>query len=388
MIKTRRTKRTFSPEFKLEAIEQVVKYQRNVREVAQAPELNPDHLRKWIRLYKQEIQGIEPDGNAVTPEQREIQQLKAQIKRLEMEKEIPKAGCRADERNSREIIALITRLKAKWPVRSLCRLWGIHRSVYYAQVKRSVNVQRIELRSQVRAFHALSRGAAGSRAISQMLRQSGVDAGRWLARRLMQECGLASRQPVKHRYRVNEDNSPALPNLLNRQFNPAAPNRAWCGDISFIRLQDRWCYLALVVDLYSRRIIGSALSLTADADLVCRALRNALETRPRDGRLLFHSDQGVQYKSNKYRRLLWHYGVMQSMSRRGNCLDNSPMERVFRSLKSEWLPKGGYGDFSHAVRDINQWINGYYNVYRPHMNNGGLPPCLHEEKWKQIIPVS
>ncbi len=146
------------------------------------------------------------------------------------------------------------------------------------------------MRSRVRAFHVLSRGAAGSRAISQMLRQSGVDAGRWLARRLMQECGLTSRQPVKHRYRVNEDNSPALPNLLNRQFNPATPNRAWCGDISFIRLQDKWCYLALVVDLYSRRMIGSALSLTADADLVCRALCNALETRPRNGRLLFHSD--------------------------------------------------------------------------------------------------
>ncbi|EHM1654448.1 transposase, partial [Salmonella enterica subsp. enterica serovar Saintpaul] len=77
-----------------------------------------------------------------------------------------------------------------------------------------------------------------------------------------------------------------------------------------------------------------------------------------------------------------------SMSRRGNCLDNSPMERVFRSLKSEWLPTGGYGDFSQAVRDINQWINGYYNVYRPHTNNGGLPTYLHEEKWKQVIPVS
>jgi putative transposase len=223
-------------------------------------------------------------------------------------------------------------------VQVLCHLFGIHRSVYYAQVKHPVNVQRIELRSRVRAFHALSRGAAGRRAISQMLRQSGVEAGRWLARRLMQECGLTSRQPVKHRYRINEENSPALPNLLNRQFNPAAPN--------------------------------------------------ALETRPRDGRLLFHSDQGVQYKSNKYRKLLWRYGVMQSMSRRRNCLDNSPMERVFRSFKSEWLPKGGYGDFSHAVRDVNQWINGYYNVYRPHTNNGGLSPCLHEEKWKQVIPVS
>lgn len=158
MLNTRRTKRTFSPEFRLEAIEQVVKYQRDVREVALALELNPDYLRKWIRLYKQELQGIEPAGNTITPEQREIQQLKAQIKRLEMEKEILK---QADERNSREAVALITRLKAKWPVRVLCHLFGIYRSVYYAQVKRPVNVQRIELRSRVRAFHALSRGAAG-----------------------------------------------------------------------------------------------------------------------------------------------------------------------------------------------------------------------------------
>lgn len=166
-----------------------------------------------------------------------------------------------------ETVALITQLKAKWPVRVLCHLFGIHRSIYYAQVKRPVNVQRIELRSRVRAVHALSRGAVGSRAISQMLRHSGVDAGRWLARRLMRECGLTSRQPVKHHYRVNEDKSPPLPNLLNRQFHPAAPNRVWCGNISFIRLQDKWCYLALVVDLYSRRIIGSALSLTTDAEL-------------------------------------------------------------------------------------------------------------------------
>jgi putative transposase len=96
-----------------------------------------------------------------------------------------------------------------------------------------------------------------------------------------------------------------LSNLLNRQFDPVASNRIWCGDIRFIRQQAKWCYLALVVDSYSRRIIGSALYLIADTDLVCRAMRNALETRLRDGRRLFHSDQGLQYKSNKYRKLLW-----------------------------------------------------------------------------------
>lgn len=138
----------------------MVKYQRDVREVAQALELNPDHLRKWIRLYKQELQGIEPAGNAITPEQREIQQLKAQIKRVEMEKEILKQAAVLMSEIP-EAVALITQLKAKWPVWVICHLFGINRSVYYAQVKRPVNMQRIELRSRVRAFHALSRGAAG-----------------------------------------------------------------------------------------------------------------------------------------------------------------------------------------------------------------------------------
>ena len=126
MSKTRRTKRTFSPEFRLEAIEQVVKYQRDVREVALALELNPDHLRKWIRLYKLELQGIEPAGNAIPLNSEKFSSLKAQIKRLEMEKEILKQAA--------------VLLKAKRPVRIICHLFGVHRSVYYAQVKRPVNV--------------------------------------------------------------------------------------------------------------------------------------------------------------------------------------------------------------------------------------------------------
>ena len=124
--------------------------------------------------------------------------------------------------------------------------------------------------------------------------------------------------------------------------------------------------------------------LTSDAELVCRALRNALETRPRDSRLLFHSDQSVQYKSNKYRKLLWRYGIMQSMSRRGNSLNNSPMERVFRSLKSEWLPKGGYGDFNHAVRDIKPWIK--YELFQCK----GISKFIYKNYFfiQQAIPIT
>lgn len=220
------------------------------------------------------------------------------------------------------------------------------------------------------------------------MRRSGYGVGRWLARRLMQECGLESRQPGKHLYRGVREASPASPNLLKRRFAPESANQAWCGDISFIRVSGGWCYLALVIDLYSRRIVGHAMSSSPDAELVCRALRNALETRQRSGRLLFHSDQGGQYRSKKYRRLLWKHGVMQSMSRRGNCLDNSPMERVFRSLKSEWMPKGGYVDLRQATGDIGIWISRWYNTQRPHGHNGGLSPCEYENPLKEATQVS
>ncbi|MFP1909125.1 IS3 family transposase [Lonsdalea quercina] len=388
MVQQKQTKRRFSPEFKLEAIEQVVKYQQSAAGVARALELDPSQLRKWIRQYKAEMSGVTPDNPALTPEQRDIQSLRKQIKRLEMEKEIPKAGGRVDERNPRQICALITRLKAKWPVAELCRLLKITRSVYYASLQPEMNIARLHLRCRIRELHRQSRGSAGSRAMSLLMRQSGYEAGRWLARRLMRECGRVSCQPGKHRYRGMKEASPAFPNLLNRRFMPSEPNRVWSGDISYIRVNGGRVYLARVIDLYSRRIVGSAMSSSPDAELVCRAMRNALETRSIERRLLFHSDQGGQYRSRKYRQLLWRHGAMQSMSRRGNCLDNSPMERVFRSLKSEWLAAGGYTDISHAARDINEWIHGYYNRIRPHRHNGGLSPCKYEEQWKEVMQVS
>ncbi|MCX2957476.1 MAG: DDE-type integrase/transposase/recombinase [Serratia symbiotica] len=143
----------------------------------------------------------------------------------------------------------------------------------------------------------------------------------------MQECGLLNRQPGKHRYSGAWEEALASPNLLKRRFIPASPNQVWCGDISYIRIHGGWCYLALVVELYSRRVVDSALSLSPDANLACRAVRNALERCQRHGYLLFHLDPDCQYKSKQYRRLLWRNGAIQSMSCRGNCLDNSPMER-------------------------------------------------------------
>ncbi|PHM73659.1 transposase OrfAB, subunit B [Xenorhabdus kozodoii] len=144
----------------------------------------------------------------------------------------------------------------------------------------------------------------------------------------------------------------------------------------------------MVIDLFSRRVVGMAIASSPDAELVCRALNHALETRHLEGRLVFHSDQGSQYSSKRFRRLLWQNKLIQSMSRRGNCYDNSPMERVFRSLKSEWIPPEGYRDIHDAMRDITDYLGGYYNDIRPHSFNGGIFPAEYERRWEKARNVS
>ncbi len=262
------------------------------------------------------------------------------------------------------------------------------RSAYYDWRQRPIDTERMQLRIRGRERYNQSRGAIGSRTLSHLLTNEGRPVGRWKARRLMQECGLQSCQPGAHRYRPAGEAHPASPTLLRQQFAPVCPNTHWCGDITYIRTTEGWCYLAVVTDLFSRRVVGMAIASSPDAGLVCRALNNALETRHLEGRLIFHSDQGSQYSSKRFRRLLWRNKLIQSMSRRGNCYDNSPMERVFRSLKSEWIPPEGYRDIHDAMRDITNYLGGYYNDIRPHRFNGGISPAEYERLWEEARNVS
>jgi putative transposase len=151
-------------------------------------------------------------------------------------------------------------------------------------------------------------------------------------------------------------------------------------DITYVWTGEQWSYLAVVIDLCARRVVGWALSEKPDAQLVIEALNRAVELRGANPRLMFHSDQGSQYASRKFRQILWRHRIQQSMSRRGNCWDNAPMERLFRSLKTEWIPPLGYRSVSAAREDLGRYLEGYYNRRRPHTANGGLPPAVAEEK--------
>ena len=146
--------------------------------------------------------------------------------------------------------------------------------------------------------------------------------------------------------------------MLDRQFSPSEPNKLWCGDVTYIWSGSRWLYLAVVIDLYGRRVIGWACSKSPDSELTKRALRMAFESRGKPKGVLFHSDQGCHYTSQSYRRQLWRYRISQSLSRRGNCWDNAPMERFFRSFKTEWMSKSGYASYQEAEESITSYING------------------------------
>ena len=232
-----------------------------------------------------------------------------------------------------------------------------------------------------------SRCSLGSRGIRYMLLNQGIKIGRYLVRKLMRESGLVSKQRRTYRYQNNVDATILVPNTLNRQFKPVQPNHVWSSDITYIWTGKTWSYLAVVLDLYARRVIGWSMSAQASQHLVLRALDEAWHRRGKPTGVIFHSDQGSQYKSHLIRQRLERYAMQQSMSRKGNCWDNAPTERLFRSLKTEWIPKLGYRSIEEAKLDVGLYLMEYYNQIRPHQFNDGISPCEAEQKLKTVSNI-
>jgi len=274
---------------------------------------------------------------------------------------------------------MIEQLRAQYRESELLCVFEVARSTLNDRRRRAsrVDPERERLKGLARDIHTASRGAAGSRTLSGTLKQQGEAVGRYKARSLMKEAGLVSKQQKRHRYRIAEEESVIAPNKLNREFNVTAANQVWCGDVTYVWTGMCWLYLAVVLDLYKRRVVGWACSRHPDTNLTIQALRMAYESRGCPVGVLFHSDQGCHYTSKSFRQRLWRYRMVQSMSRRGNCWDNAPMERFFRSFKTEWMPQHGYQSFTVAEQDIAQYMR-YYNHERGHSVNDYLSPAQAE----------
>tara|TARA_R110000824_G_scaffold119552_1_gene273681 strand:+ start:12320 stop:13177 length:858 start_codon:yes stop_codon:yes gene_type:complete len=285
---------------------------------------------------------------------------------------------------------LIDQLSEQLPVEMVCAAFDVGRSSYYdyRQRRGRIDVERLALKAKINQLFSKSRSSAGSRTIMGLLSEEGMTAGRFKVRRLMSELGLVCKQPGPHAYKQATVERIDIPNHLAREFVVDQPDQVWCGDITYVWTGQAWSYLAVVLDLYARRVVGWAMSARPDAELVVKALDHAWEQRGRPDKVMFHSDQGSQYASRKFRQRLWRYRIQQSMSRRGNCWDNAPMERLFRSLKSEWIPAFGYRSLSEAQRDVADYLMSYYNEQRPHTFNGGVSPVAAEEKLKILSGIS
>jgi len=263
------------------------------------------------------------------------------------------------------------------------RAFDFRKSTYFDRLKatKSKKLQELNTKNKIGELFKLSNSSAGSRTLRAQLANAGHQLGLFKIRRMMRELGLVSCQPGRHKYKMVDQPHTEIPNILNREFDVEAPNLFWCGDITYVWTGRSWSYLALVIDLYGRNVIGWAMSDAPDTMLTKKALTMAYESRGKPTGVTFHSDQGVQYTSQAFRQLLWRYQITQSMSRRGNCWDNSVMERTFRSFKTEWMPKLGYQSFTEALKSISYYYMVYFNQQRPHTANLGLTPRQKDEEF-------
>jgi putative transposase len=278
--------------------------------------------------------------------------------------------------------AFIAAEKAHFPVTKLCRLLEVSRSGYYAwrQRKPSQRARRDrQLSAKVRVVHATNGGCYGSPRVYRELKAEGEQVSRKRVARLMRDQGLVGRQRRRFRKTTDSNHQELIaPNLVNRRFEAEGPNQLWAADITYVRTWEGWLYLAVVLDLYSRRVVGWATADHLRTELALEALRKAwLIRRPPKG-LVHHSDRGVQYASNDYRSELERNGAVSSMSRRGDCWDNAVVESFFSTLKQELVYRRPWPTLASARRGIGDYIDGFYNVRRLHSTLGYLSPLDYE----------
>ena len=276
-------------------------------------------------------------------------------------------------------------MKADHSILTLCRHLEVSASGYYDWQRRRTApgpraLENQTLTQEIQTIHARSRQTYGSPRILVELRKQGHDCGRNRVARLMHEQGLCGRQKGRYRVRTTDSNhdEPIAPNRLAAAPKATAPNQIWVGDITCIETQEGWLYLAGILDLYSRKLVGWAMSEHIDTTLVLKALAMACWHRRPPANLLFHSDRGVQYASGAYRQALRAAGLVASMSRKGNCYDNATMESFWSTLKLELVYRRDFTSQSQARNEIFNYIEAFYNRQRSHSALGYLSPVDFE----------
>ncbi|WP_124297492.1 IS3 family transposase [Acetobacter pasteurianus] len=337
-------------------------------------------LAKWIVNYRPDEPASGPQADLA----RENERLRLENRILREEREILKKSNPVLREPKAMRFAFIHGHRHEWPIERLCQVLRVSARGYRAWTSRpACQRQRTDLKvlTHIREHFALSNGSYGRPRMTMELREAGLDVGERRVGRLMKANGI---RPVRTRgHKMTTDShhqSDIAANLLDGNFLAEGPNRKWAGDISYIWTAEGWLYLAVVIDLFSRRVIGWAASDRMKKDLAIRALDMAVRLRNPAPGCIFHSDRGSQYGFHDFQKKLLAHGLLASMSGKGNCFDNAAVETFFKSLKAEWLWRQNWPTRRQATTAIFQYINGFYNPRRRHSYLGGISPLAFEAR--------
>ncbi|EMN8258965.1 IS3 family transposase [Shigella flexneri] len=374
----------YPEEFKTEAVKQVVDRGYSVASVATRLDITTHSLYAWIKKYGPDSSTNKEQSDA----QAEIRRLQKELKRVTDERDIFKKSRGVLRKAVRLRYAFIRDNSCCWPVRLLCRVLDVHPSGFYAWLQQPHSQRHqadLRLTGQIKQFWLESGCVYGYRKIHLDLRDSGQQCGVNRVWRLMKRVGIKAQVGYRSPRARKGEASIVSPNRLQRQFNPDAPDERWVTDITYIRTHEGWLYLAVVVDLFSRKIIGWSIQSRMTKDIVLNALLMAVWRRNPEKQVLVHSDQGSQYTSHEWQSFLKSHGLEGSMSRRGNCHDNAVAESFFQLLKCERIKKKIYGTREEARSDIFDYIEMFYNSKRRHGSSEQMSPTEYENQYYQRL---
>ncbi|MBW7662148.1 IS3 family transposase [Enterobacter hormaechei] len=374
----------YPEEFKTEAVKQVVDRGYSVASVATRLDITTHSLYAWIKKYGPDSSANKEQSDA----QAEIRRLQKELKRVTDERDIFKKSRGVLRKAVRLRYAFIRDNTCCWPVRLLCRVLDVHPSGFYAWLQQPQSQRHqadLRLTGQIKQFWLESGCVYGYRKIHLDLRDSGQQCGVNRVWRLMKRVGIKAQVGYRSPRARKGEASIVSPNRLQRQFNPDAPDKRWVTDITYIRTHEGWLYLAVVVDLFSRKIIGWSMQSRMTKDIVLNALLMAVWRRNPQKQVLVHSDQGSQYTSHEWQSFLKSHGLEGSMSRRGNCHDNAVAESFFQLLKRERIKKKIYGTREEARSDIFDYIEMFYNSKRRHGSSDQMSPTEYENQYYQRL---
>ncbi|MGE7917307.1 IS3 family transposase [Lysinibacillus xylanilyticus] len=377
-------RKSYDKEFKLEAV-QLVESGKKVAEVARELDLAEQTLHNWVKKFSKDGEAAFVGSGNLKPEDKENKELEKRIRDLEEENAILKKAnghlCKRPE----VVYNFIQQHRHEFRVAKMCEVLGVSRSGYYEWLNRPKSNQKErkeKLTSQIKRVYLDSRRNYGSPKVTKQLNSEGVSVSQKTVSRIMKEEGIRSKTVKKYKATTNsKHNLPVYPNLLDQQFKVERPGQAWVADITYIWTSEGWLYLATIMELFSRRIIGWAMDERMTKELVILALKRAIRTQTPTPELIHHSDRGSQYASKEYQQVLRTNKMISSMSRKGNCYDNACIESFHSVIKRELVFHEKYKTRDQAKKSIIEYIVSFYNYKRIHSFTNYMSPIAYEKQY-------